>query len=62
MSSPPPTTLWCRCPTARYLAERIPGSELTVLPASHFAWEEIPDQFAALITDSVTEAENRTSQ
>jgi len=34
----------------RYLAERIPGSELTILPASHFAWEEIPDQFAALIT------------
>ena len=33
----------------RYLAERIPGSELTILPASHFAWEEIPDQFAALV-------------
>ena len=45
-----------------YLAHRIPGSRLTILPASHFAWEEIPDQFAALITDSVTEAENRTSQ
>ena len=46
----------------RYLAERIPGSELTILPAGHFAWEEIPDQFAALITDSVTEAKNQTSQ
>jgi pimeloyl-ACP methyl ester carboxylesterase len=33
----------------RYLAERIPGSELTILPASHFAWEEIPDQFAGLV-------------
>jgi pimeloyl-ACP methyl ester carboxylesterase len=33
----------------RYLAERIPGSELTILPAGHFAWEEIPDQFAALV-------------
>jgi pimeloyl-ACP methyl ester carboxylesterase len=45
-----------------YLAQRIPGSRLTILPASHFAWEEIPGQFAALITDSVTEAGNRTSQ
>jgi pimeloyl-ACP methyl ester carboxylesterase len=33
----------------RYLAERIPGSELTILSAGHFAWEEIPDQFAALV-------------
>ena len=35
----------------RYLAERIPGSELTILKAGHFAWEEIPDQFAALVAD-----------
>jgi pimeloyl-ACP methyl ester carboxylesterase len=35
----------------RYLAERIPGSELTILPAGHFAWEEIPDQFAAMVTE-----------
>jgi len=35
----------------RYLAERIPGSELTILPAGHFAWEEIPDQFAALVAE-----------
>ena len=41
----------------RYLAERIPGSELTILPAGHFAWEEIPDQFAALVADSVARAE-----
>jgi pimeloyl-ACP methyl ester carboxylesterase len=41
----------------RYLAERIPGSELTILPAGHFAWEEIPDQFAALVADSVTRAQ-----
>ena len=45
----------CRLPldVTGTLAERIPGSELTILPASHFAWEEIPDQFAALVTDSV---------
>ena len=41
-----------------YLAQRIPGSSLTILPAGHFAWEEIPDQFAALITDSVAKAGN----
>jgi pimeloyl-ACP methyl ester carboxylesterase len=35
----------------RYLAERIPGSELTILQAGHFAWEEIPDQFAALVAE-----------
>ena len=35
----------------RYLAERIPGCELTILPAGHFAWEEIPDQFAALVAE-----------
>jgi pimeloyl-ACP methyl ester carboxylesterase len=41
----------------RYLAERIPGSELTILPAGHFAWEQVPGQFAAIITDWVTRAE-----
>lgn len=40
----------------RYLADRIPGSELTILPAGHFAWEEVPDQFAALIADGVAQA------
>ena len=43
-----------------YLAERIPGSKLTILPASHFAWEEVPDQFAALVADWVTRAETGT--
>lgn len=27
-----------------------------ILPAGHFAWEEIPDQFAALVADWVTRA------
>jgi pimeloyl-ACP methyl ester carboxylesterase len=40
----------------RYLAERIPGSELTILTASHFAWEEIPDQFAAMVAESAASA------
>jgi pimeloyl-ACP methyl ester carboxylesterase len=41
----------------RYLADRIPGSELTILPAGHFAWEEVPDQFAAIVTGLVARAE-----
>ena len=45
-----------------YLAERIPGSKLTILPASHFAWEEVPDQFAALVTDWVARAEKDAGQ
>ena len=42
----------------RYLAARIPGSELTILKAGHFAWEEIPDQFAAIVADWVARAES----
>jgi pimeloyl-ACP methyl ester carboxylesterase len=41
----------------RYLAERIPGSELTILTAGHFAWEQVPDQFAAIVANCVTRAE-----
>jgi pimeloyl-ACP methyl ester carboxylesterase len=42
---------------ARYLAERVPGSALTVLPAGHFAWEEVPGEFASMVVDWVTRAE-----
>jgi pimeloyl-ACP methyl ester carboxylesterase len=42
---------------ARYLANRIPGSQLTVLTAGHFAWEEIPSEFAALVAEWVIRAE-----
>jgi pimeloyl-ACP methyl ester carboxylesterase len=42
---------------ARYLAERIPGSDLTVLTAGHFAWEEVPGGFASMVADWVTRAE-----
>ena len=34
-----------------YLADRIPGSELTVLDVGHFPWEEAPGDYAAIITD-----------
>jgi pimeloyl-ACP methyl ester carboxylesterase len=41
----------------RYLTERIPGSDLTILTAGHFAWEQVPDQFAAIVANCVTHAE-----
>jgi pimeloyl-ACP methyl ester carboxylesterase len=41
---------------ARYLAERVPGSELTLLTAGHFAWEEVPGQFASMVADWVARA------
>jgi pimeloyl-ACP methyl ester carboxylesterase len=40
----------------RYLNDRIPGSMLSILPASHFAWEELPHQFAGIIADLVARA------
>jgi pimeloyl-ACP methyl ester carboxylesterase len=46
---------------ARYLAERVPGSELTVLTARHFAWEEAPGEFASMVADWVTRAETGPS-
>jgi pimeloyl-ACP methyl ester carboxylesterase len=42
---------------ARYLAERVPGSELTVLATGHFAWEQVPAEFASMVADWVTRAE-----
>lgn len=46
---------------ARYLAERVPGSELTVLTAGHFAWEQVPGEFASMVADWVTRAEKASS-
>jgi pimeloyl-ACP methyl ester carboxylesterase len=42
---------------ARYLAGRVPGSQLTVLAAGHFAWEQVPAEFASMVADWVTRAE-----
>ena len=39
---------------AEFLTARLPHSRLVTLEAGHFAWEEAPDEFAALITDWVT--------
>jgi pimeloyl-ACP methyl ester carboxylesterase len=42
---------------ARYLAGRVPGSELTILAAGHFAWEQVPAEFASMVTDWLIRAE-----
>jgi pimeloyl-ACP methyl ester carboxylesterase len=42
---------------ARYLADRIAGSELILLTAGHFAWEEVPEQFASIVADWTARAE-----
>lgn len=36
------------------------GSELTILMASHFAWEKIPDQLAAMVAESGASATRAT--
>jgi len=44
---------------ARYLAGRMPGSKLSILDAGHFAWEQVPGQYAAIIADWVARAETQ---
>lgn len=43
----------------RYLAQRLPDSKLSILDTGHFAWEQVPDQYAAIIAESVARAEAR---
>jgi catechol 2,3-dioxygenase-like lactoylglutathione lyase family enzyme len=38
---------------AEFLAERIPGSRMSVVAAGHFVWEDAPQQYASLIIDWV---------
>lgn len=45
----------------RYLAERLPNSQLTILDTGHFAWEQVPDQYAAIVTESVARAEAQSA-
>src|SRR5262249_19061003 len=35
---------------AEYLRERLPRSELRVIDAGHFIWEDAADDYAALVT------------
>jgi pimeloyl-ACP methyl ester carboxylesterase len=42
-----------------YLAQRLPDSQLSILDTGHFAWEQVPDQYAAIIAELVARAEAR---
>ncbi|WP_300605520.1 alpha/beta hydrolase, partial [Trebonia sp.] len=39
---------------AEFLDERLPASRLVLLDAGHFAWEEMPKEYASAILDSIT--------
>jgi pimeloyl-ACP methyl ester carboxylesterase len=36
---------------AEFLHARLPKSKLNVIDASHFAWEEAPDEYASIVTE-----------
>lgn len=38
---------------AEFLAQRIPDNHLAVVDTGHFAWEEAPDEYAAIIQQTV---------
>jgi pimeloyl-ACP methyl ester carboxylesterase len=38
---------------AEFLHEQLPDSRLAIVEAGHFVWEEQPDQYAAIILDSL---------
>jgi pimeloyl-ACP methyl ester carboxylesterase len=35
---------------AEFLAQRLPRSQLAILDAGHYAWEDVPAEYAALVT------------
>ena len=35
---------------AEFLAERLPHSTLTMVDAGHFVWEEVPGEYASIVT------------
>jgi pimeloyl-ACP methyl ester carboxylesterase len=40
-----------------YLAQQLPNGQLTILDVGHFGWEEDPERYAAIISDTVARAE-----
>jgi len=43
----------------RYLDERLPDSRLSILDTGHFAWEQVPDRYAAIVAEWVARTEAR---
>jgi pimeloyl-ACP methyl ester carboxylesterase len=44
-----------------YLFDLLPNSDIYPLEAGHFAWEEVPEEYAGLIVDWVTGGADRTA-
>ena len=40
-------------PNAEFLADRLPDNRLVILDSGHFAWEQTPDDYAAIILDAL---------
>ena len=38
---------------AYFVAERVPNGRAVVLDAGHFLWEEVPDQYAAVVLEAI---------
>jgi len=43
---------------AEFLHDRLPASRLVTIDAGHFAWEEAPAEYAAIVLDSVTRGQS----
>jgi pimeloyl-ACP methyl ester carboxylesterase len=39
---------------AEFLDERLPTSQLAIIDAGHFVWEEAPAEYAAIVIDAIT--------
>jgi pimeloyl-ACP methyl ester carboxylesterase len=40
---------------AEFLDQRLPASRLEILDAGHFVWEEAPEEYSAIILDTITD-------
>lgn len=39
---------------AEFLDQRLPTSRVVIIDAGHFAWEEVPEEYASTVLDSIT--------
>jgi pimeloyl-ACP methyl ester carboxylesterase len=47
---------------AEFLHERLPNSRMEILPAGHFAWEEVPDLYGGILISWLTTGYREASQ
>jgi len=43
---------------ADYVTDRVPDGRTVILDAGHFLWEEVPDQYAAVVLDAIRRRPN----